>query len=213
VPDPVIGAVERFLNAQLAASTPARRQVDALAGRQLGIVLVGPAIELVLTAEPGRLRLRRAAAATADASVAGTPLALLEALRAGKSGIVGQRAIVVSGDVQVLESFSELLRYLRPDVEEALAGVVGDIVAHESVRFAAAVGAWGRRALEALALNSGEYLQEESQTLPARHEVEAFARDVEALRDAVERVAARLSHLEARRSAVDNGSAAGAGSD
>jgi len=211
VPDPVIGAVERFLNAQLDASTPARRDVAALAGRQLGIVLVGPEIELVLAAESGRLRLRRAAAAAADVTVAGTPLALLEALRAGKSGLVGRREIVVTGDVQVLESFSELLRHLRPDFEEALAGAVGDIVAHEAVRFAAAVGDWGRRALAALALNSAEYLQEESQTLPARHEIEVFARDVEALRDAVERVAARVSHLHARRAGAGNGSAAGGG--
>jgi len=205
VPEPVIGAVERLLNAQLDASTPARRYVAALAERRLGIVLVGPDVELVLAAEHGRLSLRRAAAAAADVTIAGTPLALLEALRAGKSGVVGRREIAVTGDVQVLESFSELLRHLRPDFEETLAGIVGDIVAHESVRFAAAVGDWGRRALDALALNSGEYLQEESQTLPARHEVEAFARDVEAVRDAVERAAARLSHLQARRSATGSG--------
>lgn len=210
--DAVIGAVERLLNAQLDASTPARHDLAALAGRRLGIVLDGPDVELVLAAEPGRLRLRRAAAATADVTVAGTPLALLEALRAGKSGLVGRREIVVTGDVPVLESFNELLRHLRPDLEELLADVVGDIVAHEAVRVAAAVGDWGRRALTALALNSGEYLQEESRSLPARHEVEAFARDVEAVRDAVERVAARLRHLQAQRSSASSGSGPIAGS-
>jgi ubiquinone biosynthesis protein UbiJ len=200
VPERTLGVVERILNAQLAQSTPARRQVAALAGRRLGIALVGPEIELVLTAETGRLRLERESAAATDASVAATPVALFEALRAGKAGLIGRSEIAIAGDAQVLESFSEVLIHLRPDVEELLATYVGDIVAHEAARVAVAARDWARRALDALAMNSGEYLQEESRALPARHEIEAFLRDVDTLRDDVERAAARLNRLRSAQS-------------
>lgn len=198
--DYMIGALERLANAQLEQSTAARRQVAALAGRRLGIVLAGPDVEVVVTAGADRLSLSREPAAAADVVIAGTPLALLEALRGGKSSLMGRTEIAVTGDAHVLESFSELAAHLRPDVEELLATIAGDIVAHESVRAITSIRDFGRRALEALAMNTGEYLQEESRALPARHEVDAFAADVERLRDDVERAAARLDRLSAPRS-------------
>jgi ubiquinone biosynthesis protein UbiJ len=197
--DYLIGALERLANAQLEQSTAARRQVAALAGRRLGIVLAGPDVEVVVTAAAERLSLCRGPAAAADVVIAGTPIALLEALRSEKSGLIGRTEIAVTGDAHVLESFSELLTHLQPDVEELLATVTGDIVAHESVRVMKSVRDFGRRALEALAMNTGEYLQEESRALPARHEIDAFAADVERLRDDVERAAARLDSVSARR--------------
>lgn len=196
--DLVLGALERFANAQLEQSTAARRQVAVLAGRRLGIVLAGPDVEIVVAAEADRVSLSREPAATADVVVAGTPIALLEALRGGKSSLMGHGEIAVTGDAHVLEAFSELLVHLQPDVEELLASITGDVVAHESVRAFAAVGDFAQRALDALAMNTGEYLQEENRALPARHEVDAFAADVERLRDDVERAAARLDRLSAR---------------
>jgi ubiquinone biosynthesis protein UbiJ len=197
--DYLIGALERLANAQLEQSTAARRQVAALAGRRLGIVLAGPDVEVVVTAAAERLSLCRGPAAAADVVITGTPIALLEALRNGKSGLIGRTEIAVTGDTHVLESFGELLNHLQPDIEELLATVTGDIVAHESVRVMTSVQDFGRRALEALAMNTGEYLQEESRALPAQHEIDAFAADVERLRDDVERAAARLDRVSARR--------------
>ena len=43
--------------------------------------------------------------------------------------------------------------------------------------------------------NIREYLQEESRELPSRYEVERFTADVNALRDDVERLAARVQRL------------------
>jgi ubiquinone biosynthesis protein UbiJ len=44
--------------------------------------------------------------------------------------------------------------------------------------------------------NVREYLQEESREVPTRYEVDRFTQQVGALRDDVERIAARLSRLE-----------------
>lgn len=196
----MIGALERLVNAQLEQSTAARRQVAELAGRRLGIVLAGPDVEVVVAAEAERLSVSREPAAAADVVIAGTPIALLEALLRGKSALMGRSEIAVTGDTHVLEAFSELSTHIRPDFEELLSAITGDIVAHESMRAVATIRDFAQRALEALALNTGEFLQEESRALPARNEIDAFAADVERLRDDVERAAARLDRSLARRS-------------
>ena len=43
--------------------------------------------------------------------------------------------------------------------------------------------------------NIREYLQEESRDLPSRYEVDRFTADVDALRDDVDRLAARVGRL------------------
>jgi ubiquinone biosynthesis protein UbiJ len=96
------------------------------------------------------------------------------------------------------ERFAALLKHARPDLEEELSHWIGDVAAHELGRAAANAGAWFRRAAAALRMNTAEYLQEESRALPAALEAQAFYRDVERLRDDVERAAARLVRLERR---------------
>ncbi|NIW23576.1 MAG: hypothetical protein GWN29_02945 [Gammaproteobacteria bacterium] len=88
-----------------------------------------------------------------------------------------------------------MLELARPDLEEELARLTGDVIAHEVARVARSGRAWTDRALDALTLNTAEYLQEESRDLPARHEAEGFFRDVERIRDDVERALERARRL------------------
>jgi ubiquinone biosynthesis protein UbiJ len=86
------------------------------------------------------------------------------------------------------------------DLEEELAGFIGDSAAHGLGQFAKSLGAWGRRARSTVEQNVAEYLQEESRAVPGRHEGDTFRRDVEMLRDDVERLVARLRRLESSAS-------------
>jgi ubiquinone biosynthesis protein UbiJ len=58
------------------------------------------------------------------------------------------------------------------------------------------VADWGRRSGAIMAANVREFLQEESRDLPSRYEMDRFERDVQTLRDDVERTEARLRRLE-----------------
>ena len=55
---------------------------------------------------------------------------------------------------------------------------------------------WARDARATMEANVREYLQEESRELPSRYEIERFTRDLNVLRDDVERAEARLARLE-----------------
>lgn len=196
-----LGSLERLLNALLAESTAARERATGLEGKRLGLRLVGPDIEIVAHVAGSQLRLERASAHAADAALSGTPIALLRAARLGKTGLLADGGVTFNGDAQVLEEFVQLFELAKPDLEEELSRATGDVIAHEAFRVAGSVSAWTRRALDALALNTAEYLQEESRDLPARHEAEGFYGDVESLRDDVERALARGERLTGQRRA------------
>ena len=136
---------------------------------------------------------------SATATLEGTPPGLLGLL--GNAGAEGFResGAELSGDAATAEAFAELLRHARPDLEEELSRMVGDIPAHQLAGVARRADAWTRQAGSALAMNTSEFLQEEARQLPPRVEVNAFGRDVERLRDDVERAAQRLARLEGLR--------------
>jgi ubiquinone biosynthesis protein UbiJ len=105
----------------------------------------------------------------------------------------------IEGDAEVAQAFSELLKHARPDLEEELSRVVGDVAAHQIGNIARSALAFGRRASDTFARNVAEYLQEEGRDLPTRIEADEFIAGVDAIRDDVDRLEARLVLLEARR--------------
>jgi ubiquinone biosynthesis protein UbiJ len=154
-------------------------------------------VTVALHAESEKLRVGTDAEG-ATASLRATPLDLVKLARAGSVSDVKRTQATLSGDLQVAERYSQLLKFAKPDLEDELAKWVGDVPAHALGRFARDAGEWLGRAAGALRMNTAEFLQEESRALPAALEAEAFYADVERLRDDVERAAARLARLERR---------------
>ena len=99
---------------------------------------------------------------------------------------------------ELAQQFQDLLRYGRPDLEEELSGVVGDVIAHSIGDLARNVRRWGKDARSTLGQNVSEYLQEESRSVPSRYETHVFRKRVGSLRDDVARFEARLKRFEAK---------------
>ncbi|MEE8237664.1 MAG: SCP2 sterol-binding domain-containing protein [Gammaproteobacteria bacterium] len=187
-----LAIAEQILNGHVQESTAALDILSSLQGKSLAIDVEGPGITLVLTVDEDRVRVELASEAPATATVRGRPLALLAAVRGDALSGFTDSGLALTGDAEVADDFSTLLRLARPDLEEQLAHVVGDVLAHQAGNAVRNVHAWNRKALAALGLNTTEFLQEESRQLPARVEVEGFFAEIERLRDDAERVAARI---------------------
>jgi ubiquinone biosynthesis accessory factor UbiJ len=193
----LLAQAERLLNRLIRESTAAADLLDDLQGSSFAIRIEGTGLEYLLRAEPERLALG-ADAAGATATLRAPPLDLLRLLGAASvSDLKGTRA-ELTGDLQVAERFAALLKLARPDIEEEVSRWIGDVPAHALGEAARGARGWLRRAAAALRMNTAEYLQEESRVVPAPLEAQAFYGDVERLRDAVERAAARLARLERR---------------
>ena len=189
------------MNRELAQSPRAAALAQGLEGRSLQID-AGSLLSLRATIAAGRLMLTGGAAsevAAADASIVGSPLALLSLFNGSAANPSGANSVQISGDAEVANRFRALFKCLKPDIEEMAARLIGDVPAHGLARFSAAAIGWARDALDTGRRNVAEYLVEESRDLVNRTEMDEFLRGVDLVRESADRIEARLTLLERRR--------------
>ncbi len=101
------------------------------------------------------------------------------------------------GDPALLATLDRVFRHLEWDVESDLAPWVGDVAAARLHRLGRdAIAALGDAAA-AIGRNAGEYAVEEAEMMARGVDVARFNRQVDALADDSERLAARIRRLEA----------------
>jgi len=193
--------LERALNRQIAASGRARGLLADLDGRSMELRFAATPFRIRLAATADALSVRPAADEPADAVIEGTPLSFLRLATGEAMQSIRAGGMDVRGDAEIAEGFRRLLDAARPDLEEELSRVTGDVAAHYLARFARDALDFGRRAGDAFARNLGEYLTEESRDLPVRLEVEEFLAGVDRLREAVDRLETRIAAAERSRGA------------
>jgi ubiquinone biosynthesis protein UbiJ len=200
-----LAAFEALLNRGVQASMQSTALARRLGGTALRLDIEGMA-SIRISVLGGRLSLTGAgpldsqagepgAHAVADASIAGSPLALLRL--AGGSASRGA-GVSVSGDAEIANSYRELLALARPDFEEELSRLVGDVPARALSQFAAKTVEWAVRARRTAGENIAEYLQEESRDLVNKPELDEFLQGVDLVRETADRVDARIARLEQR---------------
>lgn len=193
-----LSPLEASLNRNIAASSAARALCARLNGKALAIEIVGLPWPLRLTCTEERIHLGRDTDAPADARLAGSAIGLLNLAGARPDMAVSGGSVRIVGDADVAQSFRELLKLARPELEEELSRHIGDVPAHWLGNLAKDLAGFGKRAADTLAMNIGEYLQEEGRDVPTRVELDEFTAGVEALNKAVTRIDERLAQLENR---------------
>jgi len=197
--DPLLAPLEALLNRNIDESAEARALAAALEGRSLALCLKPTPLRIVLSVSGGRLRATASGDQPADASIEGSPIALAMLARAGGTPVGRMSGVQISGDAETAQAFHRLLAATRPDLEEELSRLTGDVVAHRVAGAARAAFAFGRRTLDTFAQNVAEYLTEESRDLPTRTETDGFLAGVDRLREDVDRLEVRVRLLEADR--------------
>jgi ubiquinone biosynthesis accessory factor UbiJ len=197
-----LAAVEAWFNRGAQGSASAAALLHQLDHTALRVDILGMT-SLRAEVATGRLALSSTASpedpATkpADARIAGSPFALLALARTGGPGGSRGRA-TITGDAEVANLYRQLFAAARPDFEEELSRLVGDLPARRLSQFAAHAAGWARRTHRTVGENIAEYLQEESRDLVNGYELDEFLRGVDTVRETVDRVEARLSRLEQR---------------
>jgi ubiquinone biosynthesis protein UbiJ len=193
---PVLEKLAAVLNRNVAQSNRASALAAQLDGRTLSLVLEGTPVTLYLRVADGRIAIDSGQPGNADASLSGSPLALLSLAGPGAEDRLRGSSIRIAGDAEVAQRFRDLLQQAQPDFEEELSRVFGDVAAHRVAGLARGLLDWGRKAAGSLSTSVAEYLQEESRDLPTRIEVEEFLEAVDRLRESADRFEARLARLE-----------------
>ncbi len=198
--DSMLAPLQAALDSLVAARLRSRDQVAAFAGRVIAVRVTELDLTLYMCAEGERLVLRAEHAAQVDATLAGSLPAFIGAL--AKPGHTLPDGITVVGDATLIRDLRALLAGLEFDWEDRLSralgnGRAGDAIAHGlgemARRTGRAVGYAGDRLLKDVA----EYLREETRQVVSKQEVAGFVDGVDAMRDDVERFAARMAQVEA----------------
>ena len=188
--------IENVLNRGLPRSPRAQQLCAELAGRSIAIE-VHAMMRLLVESTGATLRITRGATA-ADAVVVGGPFGLLALGGDSPEALLQRGAVQIRGDGELAQKFRELALLLRPDLEEELSLVVGDVAAHQIGRFGRLARGWTRKAAATSVQNLAEYLAHEARDLVPRNEGDQLLRGVDALREDVDRLAARIDAMTRR---------------
>ncbi|MFI3218221.1 MAG: SCP2 sterol-binding domain-containing protein [Methylococcales bacterium] len=104
--------------------------------------------------------------------------------------------VTMEGDTHTGRKFQELFDKLDINLEGKLARFTGETVAYNLAEFFRAGKNWSKESLDTLKLNTSEFLQEETQELPAVPEADIFYAEVDELRTDFDRLESRLERLE-----------------
>jgi ubiquinone biosynthesis accessory factor UbiJ len=192
--------IENVLNRGLPRSPRAQQLCAELAGRSV-VVEISAIARLRVESTGSTLRITRGETG-ADAEIVGGPFGLLALGGDSPDAVLQRGGVDIRGDAELAQKFRELLLLLRPDLEDDLALLVGDVPAHQIGRFARGALKWTRKAALTGAENLAEYLGHERQDLVPRKEGEQFLRGVDSLREDVDRLDARIALLRNRRGGV-----------
>ncbi|MDC5821043.1 SCP2 domain-containing protein [Vibrio europaeus] len=124
-------------------------------------------------------------------------LSVLPELReqANITKLIKQDKLVLEGDIQLAQKFSQLMTDCKPDIEEWLSRVTGDVVAHTVVQGAANVGQIFKSQAAKHQDHLAQVLTEEWKIAPAPLEVAHFCDQVDEVKSQASRIEAKLNQL------------------
>ncbi|MDF5512574.1 SCP2 domain-containing protein, partial [Vibrio parahaemolyticus] len=124
-------------------------------------------------------------------------LSVLPELRdqANITRLIKQDKLELEGDIQLAQKFSQLMMDCKPDVEEWLSRVTGDVAAHTFVQGSKNIGNFLASQAEKHQRHLAQVVTEEWKLAPAPLEVAYFCDQVDEVRSQASRIEARLTAL------------------
>jgi len=162
-------------------------------GKIIQLCLVGPQWVFILQPGPAGIRITNTANAVTDLKLSVTPAALF---KLAQGEWASSPELEIHGDIQLARQLQSLVQDWDHDWEEWLARAFGDIPAYHLSHALRSGFDWSRNTADTLQADLSEYLRYETRALPDHHAVQRYLQEVDELRDATERLDARIARLQ-----------------
>jgi ubiquinone biosynthesis protein UbiJ len=191
------------INKAMALDEQLPSKLQALDGKVVRLVIAPLDVSFFIRFANGELQLLDNYDGQVDTTIRSSPLGLirLSLLPASKARSLFNDKIRISGDVELGQKIKQLFDELDIDWEGHLAHFTGDVVAYQLGSLVRKGLALTHSVTDSMRQNVTEYLQEELRFSPSRDELVDFYKDVDELSLAVERLYARVTHLQRRHEA------------
>ncbi len=107
-----------------------------------------------------------------------------------------KKGIEVSGNAEFASILSKTISGLTWDYEDDLAHIFGDILANHMSNFIRNLNEVLQQGRDSLVANISEYVTEENKILASKSDIDFYVKDVDDLRDSVERLKKRVELYE-----------------
>lgn len=201
----ITAAMQAAVNQVLGLDQHAKQQFQQLAGKVLAVEFTDLPLSLFFVPTEDELQIFSYFDGVVDTRLRGTSIQMMFMGGIEKPGdSLFKGSVDIEGDTELGQRFQEILRNFEFDWEEHLSHVLGDVAAHKLGNAVRGGLQWVSQAVQSVQTNFSEYLQYESDSLPARFEVDGFAQDVDVLRNDVERLSARMQRLSSKIAKKDH---------
>lgn len=192
----LLGSAESSLNKLLQQDPRTLQRLTELSGKVIRVEFSQPTLSLTLLPGPTGLDLLLHSECPTDLTLSGKAQDFIQMASAeNSSDMLFGKGVSISGDTGLATAFSNLLKDFSIDWEAWLEDLLGDTLAHPLASFFRTQKHQFEQIQRSLSANSVEYLQEELGILPPRAEIDGFLEAVDQLRDATERLEARVYAL------------------
>ena len=181
----------RMLNHLITQNNWARGELQPFSGQTVTIHL-GPTNANLTILENGGLAMA-GESALSDASISLSPSL---ALRILAKDVSASNQVQITGNTELAKALAKVLQGMRWDYEEDLSKIIGDIPATQANTFAKKTFSEAKSKVINMTEMLTEYWQEENPLIAKKRHVEAFVKDVDQLRDDVERLEKRIEKLK-----------------
>jgi ubiquinone biosynthesis protein UbiJ len=204
LPGILAAALETSINQLLAMDDVSPKRLGLLDGRLVRLELEGLGIVLDFSFTPHRVKVSLDTDGTPDTVISGTPAALFAMALPEADGSWGRPGsqVRISGDATLARDVERLFSRLDPDWEGKLSNWFGDVAAHQLAVGARSAADHFRSTVTTLGDFTADFLRQPSSPLAQPAAIATFGQSVDALRDATDRLEARLRILRESRDKV-----------
>ena len=205
LPALLAASLENGINQLLAMDDNSPKRLAQLDQRLVRLELEGLGIELNFYFTTQRVKVSLDADGEADTVINGTPAALFSMAvpdEDGHWGTPGSR-VRITGDATLARDLERLFSQLDLDWESKLSNLFGEVLGYQLAAGARNAARQFRNTTSTLEEMTGEFLQRPGSPLAREDEVREFASSVDQLRDATDRLEARIRVIRQRREASE----------
>lgn len=194
-----ISHVEKLINKALSLDEETLCSLGALENKVIAFEFINTNLTVFLFPSTTGVTIKTVYEGKVDVLIKGTPSNFIMMIASSKkrSGSLPTN-MQITGDIGLAQRFQDIMQNIEIDLEEPLSKWVGDSMAYQIGKFIRGTTRYAANTGKILATDISEYLRFEINMLPDDLLVEEFSKDVDVLREDVDRFEQRLNKLEAR---------------
>lgn len=194
--DILLKPLEFAINTALRLDPQAQQKMHQFAGRVISFEVTDGLGVFYLVNDETQFHLSFMSEKPAEVAISGSVFAMIRCfIHKNPTQEFSSGGLTLFGDMDLAEELLSLFSLLEIDWEEQLSKITGDVVAHSVYGTLGQLTRWGKESVKAFFRNGSEYLQEETPVLAPIPAIQAFIKDVDTLRDDVQRLEARIQRL------------------